>query len=813
MDRTRLGIRFAVLFLATACSFLSGPAYVFSQEGADSDYDEAMITMDFQDVDLAVLIKFISELTGKNFILDEKIRGKKVTVISPTKISKDEAYKVFESILDIKDLATVPSGSVIKIVPAKDAIEKSLRTVVGHEKAPDSDALITRLVALEYVDPDQMVKILKPLMSRESKIDAYAPTNTLILTETASNIARLMRIVQQLDVRADEMEMDVIPLEYASAEAMSRQLQEILQTLASSTAAGGAPTTTRRARRTTRRRVAQAAATNTQGFGGKIIADDRTNSLIVLATETQLEEIRELVHKLDYDTPRAYGNINVYYLEYANAEDTATVLSDLVSGAQSLGRNGTANKGVTPPSVARTLTSFEGEVSITADVATNALIIVATPRDYLTLKNVIEKLDIRRKQVYVEAVIMEIQPSVLQELGMEYRGAIPLESGDNVDKVLLGGTNFNLGADDMITGAAALSATGGIPDTGLFPLTQNGTGGLNLGGIFDRVKVGEDADGNGIYLPANTLVLHALKQNTKANLLSTPHLIAMDNEEAEIIVGRNVPFITSTSQTTVSTVQQVQRESVGITLRFTPQITEGDYIQLQLYQEISSLIDSPVGQDPNRVGPTTSERKSTNTVLVRDGQTIIVGGLMEDRVRTTETKVPWLGDIPVLGWLFRYNSDNVEKQNLLIFLTPTIIREDQDVQRLFEEKKARMLEYKERHDLPVEYMDVRPFERRAPLPGAQKKQPGAQQPAPPATKQGGPEEGTPAGSTAPAEVSPGSTAPGEVSPGSTAPGEVSPGSTSPGGVSMRQPSEPKYEVTIKGAERLDSPALPDLPEE
>ena len=244
MDRTRLGIRFAILFLAVAYPFLSGPSHVFSQEGANPDYGEAMITMDFQEVDLTVLIKFISELTGKNFILDEKIKGKKVTVISPTKISKDEAYKVFESILEIKGLATVPAGSVIKIVPTKDAMEKSLRTVVGRERAPESDMLITRLVSLEYVDPDEMVKILKPLMSRESKVDAYGPTNTLILTETSSNITRLLRIVKQLDIRADEMEMDVIPLEYASAEAMARQLQEILQTLASSTAPGAAPTAT-----------------------------------------------------------------------------------------------------------------------------------------------------------------------------------------------------------------------------------------------------------------------------------------------------------------------------------------------------------------------------------------------------------------------------------------------------------------------------------------------------------------------------------------------------------------------------------------
>ncbi len=765
MYRKRRGWILAFSLVVASFPFLAGPSPLLARQPG-SKGGEAMITMDFQDVDLTVLIKFISELTGKNFILDDKVKGKKVTIISPTKISKEEAYMVFQSILDIKGLATVPSGKVIKIVPAKDAIEKNLQTVVGAERAPVSDTLITRLVNLKFVDPEEMVKILKPLMSRESKIDAYPPTNTLILTDTASNIARLMRILRQLDVKADEMVMDVIPLEYASAEVLAGQMQEILQTMELSSSRTGH---TNGSSRRTPRRLPRTKAGRGQGFTGKIIADDRTNSLVILSTESQMERIRELVHKLDYDTPRAYGNINVYYLEYANAEDTAKVLSDLVSGAKSLGKGRNGSKGATPASL-RTMTSFEGEVNITADTATNSLLIVATPRDYQTLKNVIEKLDIRRKQVYVEAVIMEIQPSFLQDLGMEYRGAIPLEGGNDVSKAIMGGTNYGLGANQMIGSTMALSQGAIGEETSLFPLDLGDQSGLTLGGVFDRVKV-ETSDGKEIYIPANVLVIHALHRTTKANILSTPHLIAMDNEEAEIVVGRNVPFITSTSQTTVSTVTQVQRESVGITLRFTPQITEGDYIKLQLYEEISALIDSPIGQDPNRVGPTTSERKTTNVVLVRDGQTIIVGGLMEDRVRTVENEVPWLGDIPVLGWLFRYNQDIVEKQNLLIFLTPTIIREDQDVQRLFEEKKRKMLEYKDRHNLPVKYLDVRPFEKKKPL-------------------------------HPPASTAPNADASGK--PGDA--GGAAEGGASAGGPTTAE--RPKYKVTIKGAERLDTPELP-----
>jgi len=704
--------RFLFCLLLAVSLAVPGPVLAGPEEAETGD---AMITMDFQDVELPVLVKFISELTGKNFILDEKVTGKKVTIISPTKISKEEAYRVFESILDIKGLTTVPSGRVIKILPTKDATTQSLKTVVGEDKTPVSDSLVTRLVPLKYVDSAEMAQILKPLMSRDSQIDAYGPTNTLIMTDTSSNIARLLRILKELDVEADEMIVAVIPLEYASADILATQLQEILETMNSPTAA---TTPTARTRSSMVRRpgtmrstpTAPGVTSPTGGFVGKILPDDRTNSLIILSTVSQLKKVRELVQKLDYDTPRAYGNINVYYLEYSNAEDMAKVLTDLVSGAQTMG--GTSGKQASSSPVAtalaRTMASFEGEVSITADVATNSLIVVAYPRDYQTIKNVIQKLDIRRKQVYVEAVIMEISPTFVQELGVELRGGIPLQSGGETDQVILGGTNFGMGTDTMFGSFASLAAgaaASGTTQTTLYPMQLGTQTGLTLGGVFDQIKI-PTGDGKEITLPAQMFLIHAMQRTAKTNILSTPHLMAIDNEESEIVVGRNVPFITSTSQTTVSTVQQIQRENVGITLRFTPQITEGDYIQLELYQEISALIESPIGQDVNTVGPTTSTRKATNVVLVRDRQTIVVGGLMEDRIRTSKQKVPWLGDIPVLGWLFRYDSDQVDKNNLLIFLTPTIIREDQDVQRLFEEKKRNMLEYKKKHNITDKYLDV-----------------------------------------------------------------------------------------------------------
>ena len=774
MPNRRSWMPFLVLLSVTVV--LSVGTHPSGAQVEQQEAGETLITMDFQDVELPVLVKFISELTGKNFILDEKVKGKKVTVISPTKISKEEAYRVFQSILDIKGLTTVPAGKVIKILPAKEATAQNLRTVVGPQKGPVNDSMITRLLTLEHVDATEMVKILKPLMSRDSQVDSYPQSNTLIMTDTDSNISRLLNIVKQLDIKTDEMVMEVIPLEYASADVLAEQLQEILQTLTNPAAAATSPrTATPTARRVSQMRGAGAAGAGALDFPGKILADDRTNSLVILSTGSQLEKIRNLIHKLDYDTPRAYGNINVYYLEYAKAEETAKVLSDLVSGTQSVStpsksktsRTSSAAAASAPQisaAVARTLASFEGEVSITADVATNALLLVATPRDYQTLKNVIQKLDIRRRQVYVEAVVMEVSPTFVEELGFEFRGGIPLESGNDVDKIIVGGSNFSQGTDQMFNsfkglaaGSLGSAAGAGTAASSLFPLEMGSTSGLTLGSVIDRIKI-PIGNGQFAYLPANMFLMHALQNKGTSNILSTPHLIAIDNEEAEIVVGRNVPFITSTSQTTVSTLQQVQRENVGITLRFTPQITEGDYIILELYQEISALVPSPVEQDVNKVGPTTSTRKATNVVLCKDGQTIIVGGLMEDRITREKSLVPWLGEIPLLGWLFRWQRDKVDKNNLMIFLTPTIVREDQDVQRFFEDKMRRMQEYKARHKITDKYLDILPFEEKAPPAApAPVEETGASPRVPQGPPPGTPERTGPASKAGPEAVTPGYT--------------------------------------------------------
>ena len=720
-------IFFQCTFLAIGFAVLGAFLFPGTAPAQSPEAEEEYVTMDFQDVDLVVLVKFISELTGKNFIIDEKVRGK-VTVISPTKITKDEAYQVFESVLDIKGFTTVPAGSVIKIVQARDAVGKSIETLTEADYRSVSDRFITRLLPLKYVSAEDVKRILDPLKSKAGgQIDLYTPTNTIIFTDTSLNINRFLKIIKVIDVAGFETVIEVIPIKYALADVIASELEAVLQASTSSQTKAQ-PAKSVRSRR--RSKTSTSSRTQDRDSGIKIIPDERTNSLIVVATLDQLKMIKDLIARLDFDTPRTYGKIHVYYLQYADAEELSGVLNSLVSGTgmsrTGMSRSRTGQTGMSgrtgrtsrtqgqagiPPGVSRMLESFESEVSITADIATNSMIIIASPQDYITLKGVIDKLDIKRRQVYVEAVFMEVKPDAIRKIGMEFRSGIPLEGGDVVDKIALGGTEWGLGTNDLLdtlSGALTLLTDGdpsgsGTPPSN--PLALSATG-MTFGAVFDTITI----PGIGVTIPANIFLIRALQEDSETNILSNPHLVAMDNEEAEIVVGQNVPFVTGTSQSTVSTVMSVTRENVGITLRFTPQISESDYIKLVLYVEISSVAEKGAGgTDPDKVGPTTLTRTATNTVIVKDSQTIVIGGLIDDRITRLESKVPWLGDIPFLGWFFRYESKNVEKTNLMLFLTPHILWEDADVDHFMQMNKERMLWYKKRHDVNDDDIDIDPF--------------------------------------------------------------------------------------------------------
>ncbi len=622
---TRAGIVVAVL-LAAASAAWAGPK---------------AITMNFKDAELADVVKFISELTGKNFILDERVRGK-ITVISPGEVTPEEAYEVFQAILHVKGYTLVrASEHVYKIVSTKEAKQSAIETL--RDGAEPGDRFVTRLVPLEHVDADVIAGILAPLVSRDSAVVAYAPTNTLILTDSYSNIERLLKIIRALDVKTVDTVFEVIPLRYAAAETMAKTLSQALTDKGK----------TRRRPPTRRKGTVQVQAERTVV---KIIPDSRTNSLIVVADPDTLGEIKAMIKALDVEIPRGTGKINVYYLKYADAENVASVLTAISKSARTRPKPGQPQ--VRKPKVTEVPVEFEEPVQITADKATNSLVIIASPQDYETLKGVIEKLDVRRPQVLVEALILEMSYEKSLELGVEWR---TVDNPARDGKTVVGGTNFGT----------------------ITPLMQNP---LNIpSGLFIGAVKGTITFNNQTFLNVGALV-RALQKSGDVNVLSTPHILTTDNEEAEIIVSDNIPFQTSQKfDSNGNPIYTFEYRDVGLTLRITPQINEDDYVKLKIFQEISQIVSTTTGTAVN--APTTTKRSAKTTVVVKDNTTVVIGGLIKDNSQVNVSSVPCLGDIPVLGFLFRTSTNRNQKTNLLIFLTPHIIKSMEQIEDITRTKR------------------------------------------------------------------------------------------------------------------------------
>ncbi|HEY7527818.1 MAG TPA: type II secretion system secretin GspD [Candidatus Deferrimicrobiaceae bacterium] len=612
-------------------------------EGFTPKGPPVFISMDFTDVDLPVLVKFISEQTRKNFIFDERLQGK-ITIISPRKITVEEAYNVFLSVLQVKGFTTVEQGNTIKIVALRDAKQESLSTNKGGPDAPASE-FITRLIPLQYVDTADVTALLAPIVSKDGLLTAFPASNTLILIDSRANIDRILKILAVIDVEGTSATLRIYPLTNAAAADIAKTLDVLYQQTPAAPQAG----------------ILRGRLGRSRGAASKFIPDSRTNSLIVLASGDMQDDIADLIAKLDIKAPENTGKINVYYLENADAEEVSKVLANLSE------RRGAPGQAPAPgaATVRGVITAeLEGGVRITPDKATNSLIIIASVNDYQTLLDVIKKLDIRRRQVYVEALIMEITLNKGRDLGVEFRGAV--ETSNN--GAAIGGTNFDFTGN--INNLFTALATGN-------PLLFSGTG-LIAGGIAGDVTLPD-----GTHVPAITAVLRAAQNRDNINILSSPHLLTLDNKEAEIIVGQNVPFITSQATPVTATnlsnvINTVERKDVGITLRLTPHIHESDFVNLDIYQESSAILGSSI-LNVNQVGPTTTKRSAKTSVLVKNKETVVLGGMMQDTTSVTEQQVPLLGDIPLLGNLFKFKSVSRQKTNLLIFLTPTIIKESQDL--------------------------------------------------------------------------------------------------------------------------------------
>ncbi|UCD72357.1 MAG: type II secretion system secretin GspD [Syntrophobacterales bacterium] len=605
---------------------------------------EERISIDFHEADIRAVIKFISELTGKNFVVDSKVKGK-VTVISPTKITIEEAYRMFESILEVEGFTTVPAGKAIKIIPSREAKEKGIEAISPNRGAFWSgDRIITRIIHLKFIDGNSLLNVIKPLVSKESSLVSYPYTNDIILTDVASNIKKILTIIKELDVEGFQEELSVVPLEHADAKTMAAELKSIFEEKAK------APPTPRA------RRPAPGAAPAAGKRVIKIIPDERTNSIVLVASADDTTTIKKVIHDLDVPAPKGKGKINVYYLRNADAEEMAKVLTEIASKA-------------IPSKDPKIGVKFAGEVVITPDKSTNSLVITASPQDYEVLKGVIEKLDIRRLQVFVEALIMEVSMEKARELGLEFRYS-------NVDY-------------DKSFRDANMGIFGG---TSFGDINQAMSNPFDLTGFVLGAADGTIAFGGNTFLNIAALI-RALQTDSDVNILSTPHLLTMDNQEAEIVVARNVPFKVRTTATASGfPVEEIERKDVGLTLRLTPQISEGDFVRLEIYQELSNVLETPIAGATDLV---TSKRSAKTTVVVKDHQPIVLGGLISDTMDESVKKVPFLGDIPLMGPLFKVSKHTGGKSNLLLIITPHIIRSARDLEGFYKEKKDEIEKFQE----------------------------------------------------------------------------------------------------------------------
>ena len=612
----------------------SPPAAATAKPGKD---DQRFVSIDFNDVDINVFIKFISELTGRNFIVDQRVKGK-ITIISPSKISVDEAYQVFESVLEVHGFATVDAGEVTKVIPSPYARTMNIQTKPEKEFDSPSDKIVTQLIHLKYADPNEVKQLFAPLVSKSSVVLAYQPTNMLIVTDVYSNITRLLRILKAIDVTGIGREITVIPLEFAN----SGEMVQIVNSLFNGQKAQG-------------RRVSEQDIT--------VVADERTNIVVVQANEADVDRIRSLIRMLDKQMPKGKEKINVYYLENAKAEELVGVLQEL-PGKEA---GGEAEKG-------KKLAPIVSEkVKVTADKSTNSLIIRADKDDYETLKSVIQKLDVNRPMVYIEVLIMEVSKDKSFNLGAEW---------------IAGGEGSYQGTQGAYSGGFSGGALGGdrgysFTAPAIDPTTAVLPPGFSLGVFGEGIEVG------GLTFPTIRAVIQAYKKDKDVHILSTPQILTTDNQTAKITVGKNIPYLTKAASGDTN-YSNYEYKDVGIELEITPQINKDRKIRLEVNQQVTKLETTT-----DQFQPTTLKRSIQTTIEVNDKNTVVIGGLIDESLSSTEYKVPCVGSIPVVGWLFKSVANANEQTNLFIFLTPQVVERGAESTKLSNTKREHLDRMKE----------------------------------------------------------------------------------------------------------------------
>lgn len=609
--------------IAFVCSLAILPLPVDSLYATTTPDDQTW-KVNLREADLRAFIHQVSEITGYSFVVDPRVKGK-VTIVSDTPATKEAVYALFHAVLKVHGFAVVPSGSVYKIVPNQKARQDSIDA--GQGELEDNEALRTRVIPLVNVRATELVPILRPLVPQYGHLAAVNSVNVLIISDHGLNIQRVLEIIERLDT-AETEGFEVIQLR----EAWVGDVVKLLQSLE--------PVESGRKK-----------GDNAQGSTAKVtvVAEERTNRLIIKGEPSARKRIRALVDELDQPA-RFAGTTKVIYLRHADAKKVAGILKNFKDGREKTGKKGQA--------------ATKEQASIQPDETLNALVIRAEFSELSWMEEVVRQLDIRRAQVLIEAAIVEVSADDSSALGMQWASLNQNKS--------LSGISFSSLGNNLNTVISAVSGGG----------TATLADGITLAGGE------ENSAGDGGY----GALLQAIASSSSANLLSTPSIMTLDNEEAEIVVGQNVPFVTgsttNTNSGTSNPFQTISREDVGLTLKVVPQIHDGDVVRLQIEQEVSAVVPSSEAVQSSDL--ITNKRAIKTTILAEDGETLVLGGLIQDDYTQTEQKVPLLGDIPLLGRLFKTKSRVNVKRNLLVFLQPKIVREQDQARRLTQEKYQRV---------------------------------------------------------------------------------------------------------------------------
>ncbi|MFP5519212.1 MAG: type II secretion system secretin GspD [Bdellovibrionia bacterium] len=651
----------------------------FSQAGlediTDKNFPETIESFDFPNVEISDLVKAVGEMTGKNFIIDPGVRGK-ITIIAPSKITVAEAYKAFLSALAINGYTVVPSGSFLKVKSARNAQRDSIETYSGAYY-PNSDQMITRIIHLKHISAEQVNRDLRILSSKDGEMSVYTPTNSIILSDFGSNVDRVMKILSQLDVPGFEEQLEVIPIKFAKA----KDLADLVDKIVNKGQGGGSNSTASRAGGTFSAGVPRftrtTTTTNQQGTSYFMaFPDDRTNSIIAVGNKAGIDRLKRLISQLDFRIrPEDSGGVYVYYVKHGEAEKIAQTLNGVAkesapkptTGGSLLSPIGSGGAMTAPQEV------FGGDVKIVADKNTNSLIVTASKQDYDVVMSLLSKIDIPRDQVFVEAIIMEMSANDT----MNYNAGYYQYPSGGYGKA---GFNGGINLQEM------LSPTGG----------QGAV--LGFGG-GKTVTVTDPLTGKSLSIPSLTGFINFLKTVRKANVLSTPQLMALDNQEAEIKVGDRVAVGSTQNQTANGNSTFTPNfEDAAIEMTIKPFISPGsDSIRMEIKQSVKQLSNVPV---PKALADTTqplATRMIKTNIVVRNGDTAILGGLIKEQETEAVSKVPLLGDIPILGWLFKSRSTLKDKVNMLVFLTPKIIRNPADQNGVINKKLGQRLDFIKSH--------------------------------------------------------------------------------------------------------------------